>query len=313
MDRPVYIIINPNCNQGRGWKRWLSIRSDVSKQLLQAKEIVTEKGEDLSIQLKKILESNEEAFIISAGGDGSIHTLVNMLLKSGNSNKKNISIGAIGLGSSNDFLKPFQSVIKNIPVRINIARPYLLHDVGKAVYLDEKNNQKEKLFIINASFGVTAEGNWNFNNPRRLLKWLKTNSTRLAISYTAISTILSYKNKYATIRFNGEEQQLNISNINILKIPYVSGSLHYKQAILRDDGRLGLNICFNMNKRELLQTLFNLEKGRFTENNKRISTFANDFQLVSDIPIVFECDGETEKATCVQVSVIPKAIKILGN
>ena len=313
MDQPVYIVINPNCHQGRGWKRWLSIRSDVFKQLPAAKEIITEKGTDLNEQLKFLLHSNEENCIISAGGDGSIHYLINLLFRSPGMDKSKIALGAIGLGSSNDFLKPFQSFIKTIPVRINISKPCLLQDTGRVFYIDENKDRQEKFFIVNASFGATAEGNWNFNNPGRILKWLKKNSTGAAINYTAITTVLSFKNKICTIQFNDEERQVAISNINILKIPYVSGSLYYKQPILPDDGKLGLNICFNMGKRELLQTLFNLEKGRFTENNKRISRFTDSFHLVSKTPIVFECDGETEKASDVHISVISKAIKLLDN
>ncbi|MEP7376657.1 MAG: diacylglycerol kinase family protein [Chitinophagaceae bacterium] len=313
MYQSTYIIINPNCHQGRGWKRWLSIKNDVLKQIPSAKELVTENGIDLNDQLSGLLQSNNEICLISAGGDGSIHYLVNMLLRSGGTGTPKVTLGAIGLGSSNDFLKPFQSTIKNIPVRINIAKPTLLHDAGRVLYTDEKNIRKEKFFIVNASFGATAQGNWNFNNPGKLLKWLKKNSTAAAINYTAITTILSYNNSFCSMSFNGEEKYTAISNINILKIPYVSGSLHYKQAILPDDGKLGLNICINMSKRELLQTLFNLEKGRFIETEKKISTYTDSFHLVSKTPIVFECDGETEKATDVQVSVIPQAIKLLHN
>jgi diacylglycerol kinase family enzyme len=313
MEKPVFIIVNPYCHQGRGWKRWLSIKTDVLQEIPGARVIVSEKGMDLDIEINRVLQSNEDACLISAGGDGSIHALVNILLDTANGEGKLTPLGAIGLGSSNDFLKPFHRVIKNVPVRINTRRPYLFQDVGRVKYVDPNNIVKEKFFIVNASFGATAEGNWNFNNPGPLLQWLKKNTTGIAITYTAITTILSYKNKSAIIRFNGEEKQSQVSNINILKIPYVSGTLHYSQAVLPDDGRLGLNICSGMNKRELLSTLFNLEKGRFSQNHKRISTFVDHFQLRSDSPVVFECDGETEKSTYVDISLLPRAVQLFGN
>lgn len=309
MQQPVFIIINPNCHQGRGFKRWKSIREDVLSQLPDAKEIVTEKASDLDNYISHLLTENEKACIISAGGDGSLHQLSNIILRAGQANK--FTIGAIGLGSSNDFLKPFQSFIRKIPVRINIAKPSLFHDAGRVKYIDENSFENEKFFVINASFGATAEGNWNFNNPGFVLKWLKKTSSNAAISFTALTTILKYQNKHVTIRYNGTEMQTAISNINILKIPYVSGSLYYKQNILPDDGRLGLNICMNMKTTELFQTLLHLEKGRFDQNDKKVSTYTNNFQLVSATPIVFECDGETEKSTKVEISIIPKAIRLL--
>ena len=313
MDKPVYIIVNPYCHQGRGWKRWLSIKADVLQEIPGAREIVSEKGLDLKGEVSRVVQSKEGICVISAGGDGSIHALVNILLNTGTGEGKHTPLGAIGLGSSNDFLKPFNRFIKNVPVRINMTTPHVFQDVGRVKYVDQNDIMKEKFFIVNASFGATAEGNWNFNNPGPLLQWLKKNTTGIAITYTAITTILSYKNKFAIIRFNGEQKQSQVSNINILKIPYVSGTLHYSQAVLPDDGRLGLNICNGMNKRELLSTLFNLEKGRFPENHKRMSTFVDHFQFRSESPVVFECDGETEKSTHVDISILPRAVQLLRN
>lgn len=234
-----------------------------------------------------------------------------MLLHSGKAD--NHLIGAIGLGSSNDFLKPFHTFIKDVPVRINLNEPYQLQDVGLVKYIDENNIQKVKYFIINASFGITAEGNWKFNQPDIILKWLKKTNTEFAINYAAISSILGYRNKKMTFGYNDIQKTEFISNINILKTPYVSGSLCYRQNIHPDDGSLGLNICLNMNKTALLHTLLKLEKGIFVTNAKKLSTLVTQFDLKSNIPVIFECDGETEKVYQVKISVIPKAIRILKS
>ena len=309
MNLPICIIVNPHSHQGHGWKRWQSIKNEVLGNLPGAKEIVTDKREDVSDFLNTI-NPTQDSIIISAGGDGGVHYLINAVLNTGLADKT--IIGAIGLGSSNDFLKPFRTFIKKIPVRININSSFQYQDIGKAVFTDEKNQVREKYFIINSSFGATAEGNWNFNNPGSILKWLKKNSTSIAITYTGISTILSFKNKSCTISYNGKTRSISVSNINILKTPFVSGSLHYQQSILPDDGQLGLNICASMNKRELLKTMFDLEKGKFVTGEKRISAFIKNFSLRSASPVVFECDGETDKVISVDISILPKAISVLN-
>jgi diacylglycerol kinase (ATP) len=312
MNQPAYIIINPHSHQGEGLKRWNLIKEDVLSLLPGAKEIITDKKEDSKIFLKS-LNITGDTIIVSAGGDGSVHYLINTILQLPENIRSNIILGAIGLGSSNDFLKPFKTYINKIPVRINVSEPPLQHDIGKALYLNENNIGCEKYFIINSSFGATAEGNWNFNNPGSLLRWLKKKNTSLAISYTAITTILSFKNKSCLINYNEVIRKTKISNINLLKIPYVSGSLHYQQYILPNDGQLGLNICSGMNTLELLQTLFNLEKGKFNASEKKISAFVKKFSLQSNTPIVFECDGETEKILKADISILPSAIRVLKS
>lgn len=312
MTNPVTILINPKARQGKAWKTWLEIRTQVLERIPGANEIIIENGFDLDSALAPILQ-NGSGTIISAGGDGSVHFLINSVLMDPAFDRSKILVGAIGLGSSNDFHKPFQNSIGRIPVKINIEKPAVLHDAGRVRYLDEAGNQKDKYFIVNASFGATAQGNWNFNNPGTILKFLKKTNTAAAINFTSISTILGFRNKNCQVQYDGVCMTIPISNINILKVPFVAGSLRYNQPIQPGDGRMGLNICQNMSRLELIQTMMGLQKGKFIESHKKISTYIEHFALESSQPIVFECDGETAKSTSIEISLIPKAIQILSN
>jgi diacylglycerol kinase family enzyme len=313
MDPKTLILINPRCHQGRGWKRWLSIKTEVTDGLNSpSTEVVLEPGMDLSKELPILLQNGQYKYIVSAGGDGSIHHLVNALLKSPSINVKGLFLGAIGLGSSNDFLKPFNAKIKNIPTRINLLSPNNIHDVGLATYYDEHNEHKVQYFIVNASFGVTATANSTFNNPGMVLKLLQANFTGAAMFYTAVSTILNYKNFHCRLTYNNNETSLTASNINILKIPYVSGSLWYDQKIHPDDGKLVLCVCRDMSKMDLLKILSQLQKGLFKMGDKTITETINSFHLSSARPVIFECDGETSLANNVSITVVPRAINVLS-
>lgn len=310
MKETVYILVNPRCHQGYGLKRWNKIRNEVLTELGNAREIILEEGFDLKNFVLELPTQN--TVLISAGGDGSMNQLCNTLLSCSGPFHQNISIGAIGLGSSNDFLKPNQRSIAGIPVRISIDKPYCRQDAGRIVYSDEHGISRQKYFVINASLGATAKGNYLFNNPGPLLKWLKRTNTGIAIAYTSVSTILGFKNDSCTVKYNGQSEQMTVSNINLLKIPYVAGSLHYNQSIKADDGRFGLNICRGMNRVELLQTLMGLEKGKFTPNKKRKSCFTEKLELKSNVPVIFECDGETAKALSLEIEIVPKALQFLS-
>lgn len=314
MNEACFLIINPHCHQGQGWRRWLSIKEEVLRRLpTDSKCLVLEPGARLEDLLLPLLQEDRPNLLISAGGDGGVHFLVNTLMHSCPAPIDNIVLGAIGLGSSNDFLKPFENRINKIPVRINYQGEVCWHDLGLLTYLDKAGNTQNQYFVINASFGVTAEANWNFNNPDRILQYLKSHFTDLAILYTAVKTILTYRNTTCQLQYNELEQQVAVSNINVLKIPYVSGSLRYSQDILPDDGQLGLNLCLNMTKLELLQILNQLGQGRFNLGQKTISTYTRSFQISADAPLVFECDGETAQSTHIEIGVLSRAIQIIKN
>ena len=69
----------------------------------------------------------------------------------------------------------------------------------------------------------------------------------------------------------------------------------------------------HMNKKELMRTLYQLGNGKFVAGKKKISEFTTGLQLAADTPVIFECDGETEKASNIRIGLIPQAIKILTN
>src|SRR5687767_3324052 len=105
MDKTI-IVVNPDCHQKKGWKRWLSIRDDIYRYLPGSiEEIVLEQGTFMNQRLAPLLLQEGKKLLISAGGDGSINYLVNYLIKEKQKDLPSITLGAIGLGSSNDFLK----------------------------------------------------------------------------------------------------------------------------------------------------------------------------------------------------------------
>jgi diacylglycerol kinase (ATP) len=312
MNHQSIIIINPYCHQQLGWQRWQSIKQDVLKTLVgPVKEIVVERGLDLNTSLIAQLKLGGCYCLISAGGDGSMNYMINCLLKLSLVQRENIVIGAVGLGSSNDFLKPFRRMIRGIPVRINLNGPIDSCDLGYVEYHNHKGDCQSKYFVVNASFGLTAAANYNFNHPGRVLKFLKATSTSGAIAYTAIDTIFKHQNITCSIEYDGVTMKGAVSNINILKRPYVSGSLWYRQDITADDGKLGMHICRDMNQINLLKVLLHLSKGKFVEGKKTMSRVIRSFRLAAEQPVVFECDGETELVSDIRISVVPSALKFL--
>jgi diacylglycerol kinase (ATP) len=311
MDRNCLIIVNPDCHQGEGWKRWLKVREPVLGSLgPRTVEFVLGRDGDLCEALSHAYEKAGRQALVSAGGDGSLHYLVRRLLQDHAMQLARTEVGAIGLGSSNDFLKPNSRVIRGIPVRIGNEK-LVDHDVGLATYRDERGAENWECFIVNASFGATAEGNWTFNNAGNVLGFLKKTATPLAILYAAVSTVISFRNVPCRVSFDGLDRLVNLTNLNILKIPYVSGSFHYDQDIRPDDGTLMVNLCFDMSRWEMMQALRDLSKGRFETGSKSVSSRVREFRIEAKHPMVFECDGETMLTHKVRIAIMPRAIRCL--
>ena len=71
-------------------------------------------------------------------------------------------LGAIGLGSSNDFHKPFNGnngLNGHVPLRLDYHHT-TEHNIDRVDFLDEHHLWQRKYFVINCSIGIIAYANY---------------------------------------------------------------------------------------------------------------------------------------------------------
>jgi diacylglycerol kinase family enzyme len=247
---------------------------------------------------------------VSAGGDGSVHYILNALINSGIIRKEAIFLGGIGIGTANDFLGPSRSTIKGIATMIS-KEDLVTADIGQVSYTDIQGNAVIRFFIINASLGITAEANYLSNTGDVWLRLTKSRFPHLANFYTAVKTIILYRNFPVKLTYHNVEIELPLSNLAILKNPHLGGIFRFDQPIRPDDDRLGMNYCHNMQKWEMIRTLMDLRKGQFSGKSKRHTSFVHKLKVITQHYVSLEMDGEVESAKDIAFSIAPWKIKLL--
>ena len=309
----VAFLVNYSANDNQAEKRWNTIKGDVLSGFPADTIII---GYTIPFDtegcIKMLMKDQGVDCFISAGGDGSINRILNSIMNLKLAGTPAAHLGAIGLGSSNDFLKPVSNSIKGFPVKINLNKS-MAADVGKVSFVNALDERITRYFIVNASIGITAEANLLFNTGDFFLDKAKRVSVKTAILYAALKTIIRYRNKSVQIEYNNVMRKMNITNISVIKNPNISGSFCYDQLILPGDGLLGLNYCHDMNKRELVATLMDLSKGKFSGKKKRISEWVKQCKIDTEELLALETDGEVMLAKNIDFSIIPGAISIAGN
>ena len=300
------VFINPYSSGGKGLHKWESIKPLFKNEITQ---IVLNKENRISDLIKKSLQNGNINFI-AAGGDGTINFLLNSLISTLKTEElKKIKLGAIGIGSSNDFHKPKSKEFNGIPVKINFeeANP---RDIGCLTYF-KKGVIKRKYFLINASLGITAEANYFFNHPDSILLSLKKKNTNLAILYSALRTIYSFKN--FKVKIDSDETgefEVNLTNLGIIKNPNFSGNLRYNSEITYDNGNFNVHLCYEMSRKEVIHLLYLLSYGKFDKVTKKKSWDTKELKISSENPFYVEYDGEIINTTSVTFSVLPKLLKV---
>jgi diacylglycerol kinase family enzyme len=246
---------------------------------------------------------------IAAGGDGTVNALGNALVEARDGHPlEAFIIGAVGLGSSNDYHKPYADRVRGIPVKANPekSRP---RDVCRARYVAADGSQHQRHFIISASMGATAEANAFFNSGDRIQRWLKPRWTGGAILYSALATIATYRNIPARMVLDEEEFESDVTNLSVLKTPYLSGSFRFDTPVAKDDGYLSVNLCEGLSRLSTLGTLVDLARGKFIGRPGRRHWQARRLTVEPDRPAALELDGEVTVVRKVVFDVLEERIR----
>jgi diacylglycerol kinase (ATP) len=307
----MLILLNPYCGYGRGLARWEQIEQELASRVGSFTLEIMPDLDRLASNMANWLLAGETTFI-AAGGDGTVNLLLNALLKA-NGLRNGVVLGAIGLGSSNDYHKPIQQRSRigkdQVPLRVN-TRTATACDVIRVDYLDNASLPQTRLCLNNASIGVTAEANDAFNHQPGLTRVLRRVSINAAIAATAARTILRYRNIPCSVTIDGgEAKEVLATNLGIVKNPHFAGSLCYESVVTPNDGLLGIHLCERMSRREALSILARLSSGGFRGAPKTRICRAEHIRVESKQPFALELDGEVVRTRRADFSVLKQAVR----
>ena len=296
------VLLNPNARRGRGNARYAAVKADIDA-VFDTRVVETEPtGNDRPI--RAALDDGIRTFI-AAGGDGTVNAVIDALVRlRGAIALDDLTLGAVGLGSSNDAHKPYEVKIAGIPVRID-ARHAVPRDIGIARW-----DGGERAFLVSASVGVTAAANALFNREDPILRLLKGWWVDGAIVWAAVRTIVTWRNLPATLVVHETSSEIALTHLGVAKTPWLAGGLHYDIPV--EPGRFAVNLCERMDRLRTIRTLAALARGRFVGLPGTRSWSAPRASVVLDEPCDLELDGEIFRASRVSFEVLRERIRLCG-
>ena len=308
----MIVVLNPEAGGGNALAKWQKIESRVRTIIGECRLVVPRDRAAIRSSVRSGLGGGEADFV-AAGGDGTVNAVVAALVEeAGLGSLGHIRLGAVGLGSSNDFHKPFDQVIDGIPVKLNFGAT-VRHDICLLVYRDGAGATRTRPWIINASIGTTAEANRFFNAPDATLGFLKRTMPGWAIAYAALHTIVTYGGTRVTISLGGggnRALRTNVRNLGVVKNPHFTGALRYDSPFEPNGGRFWVHVLHGVRLPRVLIALAGLARGRFAGRQGTSSWRAPKLSVESEVPFAVEADGEVVTATRAYFSVAPFGLEV---
>jgi diacylglycerol kinase (ATP) len=299
------VLLNAAARAGRARVLWSGVEAKVRS--LYAFHLEPVEAADWAVM--EALRAGTRCFL-AAGGDGTVHALVNALLSAG-APLSECTIGAVGLGSSNDFHKPLAAGAGSVPLRLDLAAAEV-RDVGLATFTDRDGRRGRRAFLISGSMGAVAAANHIFNRRGGLHGLVKARSTHGAILLAASCAIAGHRNLPARLRLDGRWHDTALSSFSVLKTPHLAGCFTYDTDVTAGDGRFAVNLCEDMNRGELVRALAGLACGRFAGRPKTRQWSAKSVFAVFREPVPLELDGELYTARSVEFDLLRQALRVCG-
>ena len=306
----MIILLNPRAGGGTALDKWRRISAILPPVREKIELSVLEAPLDLDGIVNAAVSRGDYRFL-AVGGDGTVNAALNALMRLSSSARERVIFGAIGLGSSNDFHKPVDAdhIIEGVPARMDFQHPSW-RDVGR-VRIEQNGHSSIHYFLINASAGVTAEGNALFNHPDPLLAWLKRHSSPMAILYAALRAVTMHENRPCTIDIQGYPPLChNLTNLGIVKNPHFSGSLRYEVPANYADGNFQIFLAEDMHLIERFGLLQALSRGKYRRRGKTRSWQAPQLTIASSRAFPLELDGEIHPADRAEFSILPRTLQV---
>lgn len=229
--------------------------------------------------------------IIAAGGDGTVHEIVNLVMKE----KLALPVGIIGSGTSNDFATYLRLDTEDYFDRIaqGLTMPVDLGKVGDEYFI----NVVSAGMVTSIAHEVDAR--------------LKNIFGKMAYYVQGIRTLPQFKALDMVIKADDEIINEKAYLFLIVNSSVVASFKNAARQASVQDGRLDLLLMKQCSLPELMIIAADLMSGKdVTGRSEVVYRQASSFEIVCDTELVSDLDGEEGPSLPLKVETVPHAIEL---
>ena len=299
-----FVIVNPIAGNLKFSNKWSEIQLLLDVRKINYSFAVTLYSRH---EVELVQNAIQKGFrnIISVGGDGTLHHVVNGIMIQRYVKSSDITIGVIPLGTGNDWIKTY-NIPNNIEKAIELIhyKKTILQDIGVA------KTENNKVSYFNNVAGLGYDG-YIVNKLKKLKKF-----GAIAYLLSGLAGFLFYKKTVFKINFNSKSIETNCLMTMVGVCKFSGGGMQFTKDVNTTDGLLDITIVKNLNIFDLISNIKKLYNGHIVHHKKvetKVETYKTD--LITVIPQAskpyIQADGELIGVGKVTFKIISKAINFV--
>jgi len=288
------VIRNPTAGRGRALKQW----GETARQLNAAGIAFDEAVTSRPLEAIAIAESEARNYscVVAAGGDGTVHEVVNGLMRAG----APAALGVIPLGSGDDFAK----LLANDFIFNCLNKRTKAFDVGRIV-----SGSDLRYFANGMDIGFGAHGARNVASVPRFLTGFGAYLGALAL------TMVRYPLLRVRLQLDDAQPfELTTAMTAVMNGSTFGGSFRVCPQARPDDGLLDLLLVDAVGRLEILRLVPKILRGAHAGHPRLRMLRAKRVTIESDEPLLVEADGEIafQDARRLEIDELPGALAVFA-
>lgn len=299
------VIMNPRSANGRTGKQWARLESKV-RDALHNPEILTTSYSGHATELARQALRDEYECIVSAGGDGTHHEVVEGFFDKGEPVAPEASFGILPLGTGSDLARTL-----GLP-RGELALPHLTGgqilqaDVIATNYAIEGGGTTVGYCINVAHAGAGAAV------ADRVNRTTKCFGGFASFLWGVLATLATYDNKQMDLDIDGVKVSGPCRNVIAANGVYDGGGIRVAPKARLDSGVMEVYVIGNLGRIEGFTNVRLLYQGRLMDRPDVVQYFqARRIVANSAEPVLINLDGEVVGGLPATFTVLPGAIRLI--
>ena len=300
MNNIWYTIINPISGGGKAKKKINKILNIISHYNLKVKTVITQYPHHEEELVETAIKLGYYNFIC-IGGDGTIHHMINGIMKQKYVDSSEIKLAVIPTGTGNDWVKNY-NIPKNPEKAIHIINKSnsIYQDIGKITL---HNNNKVFYFNNAAGIGFDAYVVKNINHYK---KW-----GSLAYLIAALFSFKSYINGNYKVSLDDKIYESSIFLISLGICKYSGAGMQLTNYKAHKIGYFDVNLIKSISLIKVIKNIFKLYNGEINKVKETLCLHAQELNINGNTSSYIQADGELIGKGDFCITLIPRAIQFI--
>lgn len=300
MSNTWYIIYNPISGGGNAEKKINSIQNLFIYNKIKTETVRTQYPHHEEELVQKAIKKGYNKFIC-IGGDGTIHHMVNGIMKQNYADTRSIKLAVIPTGTGNDWVKNYK-ISTNFKKAIDIIlrNNSLFQDIGK-ITLSQPH--KEVYFNNAAGIGFDAYVVKNINQYKNL--------GSLAYLFAALFSFKTYNSGKFIFSLDHKKIESNLFLISLGICKYSGAGMQLTDYKNHKPGYFDVTLIKPISLFKVIINITKLYNGRINQIKETHCSQVKDFTLMDNTVSYIQADGELIGKGDADITLITRAIQFI--